>query len=840
MNSRLLQKTSRSVSGSLSLVMEPALPHITEGYVSLRHVVNALVTKIYAELTGILQKLPSIPNDAARKRAFLEFVVAARQEVVKLYVLCKWAVVAPDISKSIDITSWLRGQHNCFINVIAALFHLQQDMGAAKLHHADIETALHVLKYGKTQNSTYGFVAPAPLESQEILAVLKNLNVLLSIRLALSEKLPSHYRNYSIQNGRVRFKVPGSFWVDLGVADDAVDARFFYIDFGFDFKSKCSIHAALRSRLEAAANEKLASQSLKESLDWLLVFTSNYKLTLVSRQLVKLEHGLWYDVLEHKFNASSGKLQIRYWTTKKGSYKLELSVTNAASVAFAPLAARWSIDEKEQTLPPAVMGEFGGTDLDVGALLNRLTTYHVKQLVDELARPGIVPASDSAVIMSIENAKALKIAIDHSSGIFSVQSEGQVVGAGEALNELKDLSEVGPVIDKIRVLTKMDQITRRAEAAGWIARPGIRLPPADMAKFNPKTLAVLALRMPAWPQGWYVAVGLTSCGETVWAAAQMKTQQRRWQLDTLHLISVSDDMDYALFDRLAAFCTSQFALFDLCRQLDDVGVRHVPGSQKLQLVLDRRTLVPSANWAHSALILDWTPGKITVRGCARAKRFAELGESGMSNGLSITATGEFTIELDAKNDLLTRLRAQLARLERIAAALRLARFLKLEVIEASPSLLSLGYAGGKARLTVSGENLESIELAKDNPQKILSPFLPPLLAQGGLGTVVKFLSQTFPLFELLATARVTVLPRGATHLLVRRSLGMSDPELEVQVRYWRASPVVYVTANAAAAASPVVNEFFTRPVSPATTPLRQAVVINMSGVQAVERLLKAL
>lgn len=823
--------------------MEPAIPHITEGYVSLRHIANALVAKIYAELGGVLRRLPGIPNDAARKRAFLEFVVAARQEIVKLYVLCKWAVVAQDISRSIDVTSWLRGQHNCFINVVAALFHLQQDMGAAKLHHADVENALHVLKYGKTPNSTFGFVAPAPLASREILAVLRNLNVLLAIRLALTEKLPGHYRNYSIQNGRVRFLVPGSFWVDLGVADDAVDARFFYIDFGFDFKASSPLPAGLKTRLEAIANEWLATQSLKESLDRLLVFTSNYKLTRVNRQLAKLERGLWWGVLEHTFNAVTGKLSLRYWTTRKGVYEFELSVaSSAASAASAPLAARWIVNGTEHVVTPAVMGDFGATGLDAGELLNRLTTAHVKLVIDELStRPGIFPTSDSEAILAVDGTKSLRISIDHSSGRFSVQSDGHATGAEEALNSLAGLNDAGPVLDKISVLARMDQIARRAEAAGWVARSGVRFAPADLARFSPDTLAVLALRMPSWPQGWYVAVGLAASGDAVWAAAQMATLQRRWELETLHPIQVGDDADYALFGRLATFCTSQFALFDMCRQLDGAGVRHAPGKRKLQLVLDMRTLAPSAQWAHSALILDWSPTAITVRGCARAKRLAELGETAATNGLTVSSAGEFTIELSAPHDdLLTRLRVQIMRLDRIAAALRLARYLKLEVLEASPARLSLGYAGGKARLTVSGEDLSNIEFADGNPQQMLAPFLPPLLARGGLGTVVRFLAQTYPLFELLVASRVTVLPRGVTELLVRRSLAAADPELELQVRYWRAAPVVYITANQAAAASPVVTEFFTNSVDSTITPLREAAVVDMAGITAVERLLNAL
>lgn len=225
--------TTASVSKSDGSGGPPAIPHITTNYVELRTIVTNLVGFSYQELQNVIETLPSVSSDLAKKRRFLDYVIKSRQAFVKLYVLAKWAKVSKEIAEVVDVVSWLHGQQNCFNNVVNALYGIERMLGGAKLRNPDIETALEVLKNGKPTHDMHNFIPPEKLEPQLIYNVLRNLDVLLSIRLGLVEELPEEYRNYKIHDGRVKFTMERRFTVDLGVADDKIDARFFLVDFAF-------------------------------------------------------------------------------------------------------------------------------------------------------------------------------------------------------------------------------------------------------------------------------------------------------------------------------------------------------------------------------------------------------------------------------------------------------------------------------------------------------------------------------------------------------------------------------------------------------------------------------
>ena len=271
----------------------PEIPHITTNFVPLSRVLTNLVFQSYSELTNILETLPSVNSDLARKRRLLDYLVKCRQEFVKAYVLTKWAKVSDQISTCIDVVSWLNGQQNCFTNVVNVLYDIERTLGGAKLRNPDIETALEVLKSGQPTFNSHGFISPKKIGPRVVLSTLQDLNVLLSIRLALTEQLPPLYRNYKIEDGRVKFVVDNSFVVSLGIADDSVDARFFMIDFEFFIGNAIQpLSAELKIKIEKVVNNMLSSQNLSVVFDWMIRFSQNYKLSVVNQQLNDLERGL--------------------------------------------------------------------------------------------------------------------------------------------------------------------------------------------------------------------------------------------------------------------------------------------------------------------------------------------------------------------------------------------------------------------------------------------------------------------------------------------------------------------------------------------------------------------
>ena len=109
----------------------PEIPHISDNFIPLSYVVSRLVSNTYSELVNILETFPAA-NDVTRKRKFLNFLVHTRQQFIKLLVLTQWSHNADDVSKVIDVVSWLAGQKNCFVNVIWALQNVKQGLSSAR------------------------------------------------------------------------------------------------------------------------------------------------------------------------------------------------------------------------------------------------------------------------------------------------------------------------------------------------------------------------------------------------------------------------------------------------------------------------------------------------------------------------------------------------------------------------------------------------------------------------------------------------------------------------------------------------------------------------------------
>ncbi|ANB12414.1 Rgr1p [Sugiyamaella lignohabitans] len=411
----------------------PEIPHITSNYVPLSQIIASLTIHSHAELQNVLETLPSVKSDHAKKRRLLDYLVKSRREFVKLYVLSKWTNVSKDISQCIDVVSWLTGQQNCFNNVVNVLYTIERGLGGAKMRDPDIETALEVLKFGKPlQKGYHDFVPLKPLSPKLVLSTLHDLNVLLSIRLALSEDLPSEYRNYEISDGRVKFTIGDSFIVGLGVADDSVDAQFFFIDFRFSFEGTNKIVPPLNvsSRLEKIVNSMLAdkTKSLTDVFHWLLRFTLNYKLSIVNDQLATLERGLWSGVLTHQFYPDKSLLIVNYWTGRPGPrniIRIGLSKAHKIMVCWQR-EGRDVADSLLQSSP--VVSSFGQYDLNVEALLNEIISLHIHYIIEHIYNALEEADSSSGLTTSSR------------SGAGNVSSTGISTASGHNTNQSNDVS----------------------------------------------------------------------------------------------------------------------------------------------------------------------------------------------------------------------------------------------------------------------------------------------------------------------------------------------------------------------------------------------------------------
>lgn len=358
-------------------VSPPPIPHVTNNFISLRTVISNLVLFTHKELRNLLETLPATTSDNAKKRRLLDFLVKIRIQFVKVYVLTKWAKVSKDISKTIDVVSWLTSQQNCFHNVILTLFTIEKDLGGAKLRAPDIETALEVFTAGRPSLPSLGFFPQKKLDSATVLQTLHDLDILLSIRLALTEKLPPKFSHYKIADGRVTFFVENCYQVQVGIADDSVDARFFLVDFKFDFPGAFRPSELTKARLESAANDILAKRGLEALFETLLTFTQNYKLSTYHLKVLELSNSIYSGLISSKFYPDKSLVTINYWLhpkTRTSRNFINIGILKQDK----QIGISW-IRDGQLVLNHNV--EFGHPGCSVKQLLQDITSCHVQHIV---------------------------------------------------------------------------------------------------------------------------------------------------------------------------------------------------------------------------------------------------------------------------------------------------------------------------------------------------------------------------------------------------------------------------------------------------------------------------
>lgn len=367
----------QQLHNSQQLVSDPPpIPHVVNNFIPLKTVISSLIYYASSELRNILETLPATTSDMTKKRKLLDFIVKIRVQFVKVFVLTKWAKSSDDISKTIDVVSWLNGQQNCFQNVIGALVLVEKSLGGAKLRNPDLETALEVFTAGRPAHSLREFVPVKKLSPSTILHTLHDLNILLSIRLALTEKLPPEFSHYQIANGRVTFFVENSYQVQLGIADDSVDARFFLIDFQFDFHGAHVLSPSTRARLETLANTHiLPTKGLASLFDMLLKFTQNYKLNNFYTELTELSRGLYSGLIAPKFYPDKSLVTVHYWLSSSRNNSTARNMIEIGLQRKKKIGIRW---HREGKIVQDHGIEFGQTNISAEWLLQEIATLHVR------------------------------------------------------------------------------------------------------------------------------------------------------------------------------------------------------------------------------------------------------------------------------------------------------------------------------------------------------------------------------------------------------------------------------------------------------------------------------
>lgn len=388
---------------------------------------------------------------------------------------------------------------------------------------------------------------------------MNELNVLLSVRLNLDEydKIPHWFKDYTIDNGRVTFKVKGEFEVDLTIADDDFEKQWWFLDVRFAFSpAPAEPSDALRFFIESKVNERLEAHGLKGCYEYLHEYVLTHKIQTIRRQAAVLSRRLWID--HTKIESLKRAISIQYWSQrysaigpKQGPHSaisagpkswFIIGVNSAKTPPLnAPLGApgtssiviRWFRDGNE------VKNEdlsFDTENISAETLLKRIIGKHIKHILSSIyskllskprykSRQASVSLnidndqpSDSCLMVQLTHEQTLKVQIDAITGSFIFHPHSNLISRRQNFlnTRARDSIEDGLFhIENIRSESLFEEVARRGRSMGWrMCKPPVNQEEMRKLHSSKEPNPVIWLKHESWNLSWFLVVSSSSAGES--------------------------------------------------------------------------------------------------------------------------------------------------------------------------------------------------------------------------------------------------------------------------------------------------------------------------------------
>lgn len=560
--------------------------HITQGFIPLSLLLsrlaqsshNAVQDKIAdlakmqlpaSAVNGNSSHAGTSPDDVSsdnirKKKALLDFAQDMHAKWVKALVITEWSRKGDLVSKLIDLKFHIDQQRLLYDSALGNMINVKRDLTFARMPPPDLKTALQILSTGTAPwlpdvsfshcrqlghnltNFQLQYIEPPPLTLKEQAKWTNDLDTLLSLRLNLDDydKIPHQFKDYEINSGRVTFKVPGEFEVDLTIADEDFEKQFWFIDFRFSFKpSPSSLPDTLRSFLEGCVNEALEKDGLEGCYQFLHEFVLTFKINEIKRQAIQLSRSSWTGTLA--IEPLNRALAIQYWTsrTQPTSPKswILLAIHNrpkqnggADNKSSSYLVPKWYRDNKEVQDVSIPMDT---DDLSAESLLRTVVGLHIEFLLTSIheklqAAPRFknreagmalhIDKSDptaSYIETQVGFSAKVSLLMEPTTGFFAVKPHSKfAVHYEHQLNNGKSPADDGMTcLENVRCGVTEDQINRRGVCMGWHTRkPRVRNEVLRAALKIREWTRTIWLQKEGWGQDWYVAVLLGLGGDEWW------------------------------------------------------------------------------------------------------------------------------------------------------------------------------------------------------------------------------------------------------------------------------------------------------------------------------------
>lgn len=355
------------------------------------------------------------------------------------------------------------------------------------------------------------------------------------------DSIPLQFKDYTIKSGRVTFKVPGEFEVDLTVADEDKAAQFWFLDLRFQFwPSPDILTPMLRPFIENKVNGALFRDGLAGCYKFLHEMILTHKINEFRTQAIALSRGKWIETL--KVEPLQRALSIQYWLDRynKGpkswiilgvhSGKREGKIQDPK--ATSRLFLRWFRDGKEMK---GVDIPFDTVNISAEALLKAVISKHINHILTstfeklqekplyanrELALSLLISDSDPAdteLSVQVTRKHQVSVRIHPVNGRFVLgPASRSIFDAEYRLNNgtHDPANDAHNYVEYLRYTLISEDLISHALTVGWLLtnNPGLKMDELKkvMSKDN---LRILWFRRAGWVKDWYMAVGLSMRGE---------------------------------------------------------------------------------------------------------------------------------------------------------------------------------------------------------------------------------------------------------------------------------------------------------------------------------------
>lgn len=546
-------------AGDCSRQLPLEITRITLGYLPLSSLITRLVQESFNGITEVINEMselqipqlngavPANPSqgNVQKKTRLLEFAHDRRAQFIKILVLSQWGRRMESIGRVIDIKAWLDAQTRQYDGACSWIGELRRIMAFERTPNPDLRTALEALSLGKIPClPDLGYLPPEQVPPQRLLTALRGINTQLTIRMRLHEDIPPPLKRYSISNGRVTFKVPNEFELDLSIADENPSSQLYFIDFRFLFSPTSAgvAQGPMRDDFEARVNILLRHEGLKGCYEFLHSFILTHKLNIFRHQGHLMSQASWSEHL--KVEAVHRSLIIQYWVTRPGAKSwIELGIRRRHAKRLSwlheeedesQIGFRWFCGGKEIVDVPLTI-DLGELSLEI--ILKRIISAHTNAIFKETRtrlREGHLYAKKTLTLKHTRSitepaASSMRVQLTKSQSCTIIQEpvSGRIVLLPPSpLYSRAERDMNGPIspakiaatcIANLRSNASCEEVEGTLRCYGWTIVNSIR-PSQDRMRhhFGLGTLGAGFFRKRMWDPHWLLAFTSTLAGNSWW------------------------------------------------------------------------------------------------------------------------------------------------------------------------------------------------------------------------------------------------------------------------------------------------------------------------------------